>query len=250
MRVVRVVASGADGEGEEIGTAETLSEAQRIAGPATWYRVYGVHEIYEYLRVYLNYTWDRERNLWVSDYGGEHGEPLTLSVVDDAGDSVRSSVYYLHQIVRLAAPPAGCACCDAILRPGADSWRASNREGELGIFCASCARPPIWWDPAPPPRPRLHESGRSQKAKRNLETAGHCADGTSWISPDDPLFGANHYVHEIVSLADSPLLCARCDGILQPGTDSRYAYNDERDFGFVCQECSENYGLNTGLSSS
>ena len=83
-----------------------------------------------------------------------------------------------------------------------------------------------------------------------METAGHCADGTSWISPDDPLFEANHYVHEIVSLADSPLLCARCDGSLQPGTDSWYAYNDERDFGFVCQECSENYGLNTGLSSS
>ena len=54
---------GPDGEGEEIGTAETLCEAQRIAGPTAWYRVYGAHEIFDYLRVHLNYTWDRERNL-------------------------------------------------------------------------------------------------------------------------------------------------------------------------------------------
>ena len=101
--------------------------------------------------------------------------------------------------------------------------------------------------PAPPAGIRLHESGLSERAKHNLETAGHNADGTSWISPDDPLFGANYYVHEIVSLADSPLSCARCDGILQPGTDSWYAYHDERDFGSVCQECGENYGLNSGL---
>ena len=54
------------------------------------------------------------------------------------------------------------------------------------------------------------------------------------------------FIHQIVSLADSQLSCARCDGILQPGTDSWYAYHNERDFGSVCQECGENYGLNSG----
>jgi len=112
---------------------------------------------------------------------------------------------------------------------------------------ALAARPPIWWDPDPPSPVRVQESGRSRRAKHISETAGHDPDGTFWISLDDPLFTANHYVHEIVSLADSPLLCARCDGILQPGAVSWYAYNEERDFGAVCHECGENYGLNTGL---
>ena len=247
MRVVRVVASGPDGEAEEIGTVETLREARRIAGSAGWYRVYGTDSLYDCLSVQLNYTRDRERNLWVSDGRGEYGEPLASPVVNDAGDSARNNVHYVHQIVRLADPPTGCSRCGTILQPGADCWRASNREGELGILCAGCARPPIWWDPDLPAPIRVHESGRSRRAKRYSETAGHNADGTSWISPGDPLFEANHYVHEIASLADSPLLCARCDGILQPGTESWHAYNDERDFGSVCQECGENYGLNSGL---
>lgn len=247
MRVVRVAASGPDGEAEEIGTVETLGEAGRIAGSAGWYRVYGSHALYDCLSVQLNYTRDGDRKLWVSDSRGEYGEPLTLPVVNAAEDAAIANRHFLHQIVRLADPPGECAHCGAGLLPGADCWRACNREGELGVYCGSCARPPIWWDPDPAARSRFQESGRSRKAKHELQTAGHNADGTSWKSPADPLFQANHYVHQIVSLADSPVSCARCDGTLQPGTDSWYAYNEERDFGSVCHECAENYGLNFDL---
>ena len=114
MRVVRVVAPGPEGEGEVIGTAETLTDARRIAGPAGWHRVYAAHRIFECLRIHLHYTWERHRNLWVSDDGGEYGEPLTLPVANDRGEPTRGNMHYLHQIVRLADLPAQCARCDAI----------------------------------------------------------------------------------------------------------------------------------------
>ena len=40
MRVVNVLGVGPDGEGEELGTTESLIEAERIGKPAGWYRVH------------------------------------------------------------------------------------------------------------------------------------------------------------------------------------------------------------------
>ena len=81
------------------------------------------------------------------------------------------------------------------------------------------------------------EASGLPRGKRIRQTAGANADGTTWISPDDPLFGATHHVQDTVSLADSPLRCVRCGGILQPGTHFWRTYNEEREFGTACWDC-------------
>ena len=79
MRVVNVLAVGPDGEGEELGAAETLIEADRIGKPAGWYRVYGPDEmVHDSNDIILSYSWNVERCLWVSEDTGAYGEPLTI----------------------------------------------------------------------------------------------------------------------------------------------------------------------------
>ena len=242
MRVVRVLAPGPDGEGEEIGTVETVIEARRIAESVGWCRAYwsyvgGGNMVYDCLSVQLNYTWDRERDLWVSDDTGGYGEPLTVPVSNDRRDALRASISYFHRIAELSESPSRCERCDAVLQPGADSWHSYGRGRESFIFCHGCARPPIWWDPEPPGRILPQAANRSPKGKRISQTAGRYADGTTWISPEDPLFGAICHIRDTVSLADSPLRCVRCGGSLQPGTHFYRAYNAERDFGTTCGDC-------------
>ena len=242
MRVVRVLAPGPDGEGEEIGIVETVMEARRIAASVGWCRAYrssidGPNSVYDCLSVQLNYTWDRERDLWVSEDRGGCGEPLTIPVSNDRADAGRASISYSHRIAELTESPSRCARCDVVLQPGTDSWHSYDRGREPDTFCQDCARPPIWWDPDHRGRIRPKEPSTRPKRKRIRQTAGGNADGTAWISPDDPLFGAIHHVQDTVSLADSPLRCVRCDGILQPGTHYWRAYSDERDFGTACWDC-------------
>ena len=242
MRVVRVLAPGPDGEGEEIGTVETVIEARRIAESVGWCRAYrsyvdGPNMVYDCLSVQLNYTWKPERDLWVSEDRGGYGEPPTIAVSNDRADTMRANMRYLHRIAELSESPLRCARCDAVLQPGADSWRSYDRGREPDVFCYECARLPIWWDPEPHGGIRPQEASRRPKGTRIRQTAGGNADGTAWISPDDPLFGAIHHVQDIVSLADSPLRCVRCDRILQPGTHFWRAYNEERDFGTACWDC-------------
>ena len=150
MRVLRVLAHSPEGEGEEIGTVETLIEAKRMAGSTGWYRVYGSLRMFECLWVQLNYTWERERDLWNSDHAGAFGEPPTIPAGDDADDRT---------------------------------------------------------------------------------------DDGFWISPSDPLFNADFSVHEIVSLADSPMWCARCERMLEPGTDAARALDSTGERGIVCRDC-------------
>ena len=126
MRVVNVLGVGPDGEGEELGTAETLIEAERIGKPAGWYRVYWQDEIDDYNDIDLSYSWHVERDLWVSDDGGAYGEPLTIPVSADAGDRTHGVIHYTHKIVELTDPPSRCARCEVILNPGADSWFLSG----------------------------------------------------------------------------------------------------------------------------
>ena len=252
MRVVRVLAPGPDGEGEEIGTAETVIEARRIAESVGWCRAYrsyidGPNVVYDCLSVQLNYTWDRERDRWVSDDSGGYGEPSTVRLSNARGGAPRPSIGYFHRIAELSESPLRCARCDAILQPGADSWRSYDRGREPDVFCHDCARPPIWWDPEPRGRTPPREASGLPKGKRIRQTAGANADGTTWISPDDPLFGATHHVQDTVSLADSPLRCVRCGGILQPGTHFWRTYNEERDFGTACWDCEGAPGYLSGV---
>ena len=252
MRVVRVLAPGPDGEGEEIGTVETVIEARRIAETWGWCRAYrsyvdGPNMVYDCLSVQLNYAWDRERDLWVSEDRGGCGEPPTIAMSNDRADTMRANMRYLHRIAELADSPPRCASCDGTLQPGTDSWHSYGSGSDFGAFCHDCARPPIWWDPEPlgqiPPR----AASGLPKGKRIRQTAGANADGTTWISPDDPVFGATHHVQDTVSLADSPLRCVRCDGILQPGTHFWRTYNEERDFGTTCWDCEGAPGYLTGI---
>ena len=241
MRVVRVLAPGPDGEGEEIGTVETVIEARRIAEKWGWCRAYrshidGANMVYDCLNVQLNYAWDRERDLWVSEDDGGHGEPLTIPDSNDQNDSLRASMSYLHQIA-VADSPSRCARCDGILQPGTDSWRSYGRGSESGIFCHDCARPPIWWDPEPRSRTCPKEPKAARAAKSSRKTFGYTDDGGFWISPDDPLFNANFSVHEIVGLADSPMWCARCGRMLEPGTDASRAFDSAGERGIVCSDC-------------
>ena len=94
MRVVRVLAPGPDGEGEEVGTAVTVIEARRIAESVGWCRAYrsyvgGPDMVYDCLHVQLNYTWARERDLWVSDDSGGYGEPPTVPLSNVRGGARR-----------------------------------------------------------------------------------------------------------------------------------------------------------------
>ena len=50
-----------------------------------------------------------------------------------------------------------------------------------------------------------------------------------------------------MSLADSPLRCVRCGGILQPGTHFWRTYNEERDFGTACGDCEGAPGYLSGV---
>ena len=242
MRVVNVLGVGPDGEGEELGTAETLIEAERIGKPAGWYRVYWQDEIDDYNDIDLSYSWHVERDLWVSDDGGAYGEPLTIPVPADAGDRTHGVTHYTHKIVKLTDPPSRCARCDVILHPGADSWYALDRKRAFDL-CHECASPPIWWDPDDG-RPRTHTHRPSRLRKilnkirrlRTEKTFGYTDNGF-WISPKDPFFGAPLTIKETVSLADLPLRCARCDAILEPGTEAQWAYDSEREIGVACQDC-------------
>ena len=242
MRVVRVLAPGPDGEGEEIGTVESVIEARRIAETWGWCRAYrsyvdGPNMVYDCLSVQRNYAWDRERDLWVSEDRGGFGEPLTIPVSNDQSDALRASMSYLHQIAELADSPSRCVRCDGILQPGTDSWRSYGRGSESGIFCHDCARPPIWWDPEPRSRTCPDEPRAARAAKSSKKTFGYTDDGGFWISPDDPLFNANFSVHEIVGLADSPMWCARCGRMLEPGTDAARAFDSAGERGIVCSDC-------------
>ena len=242
-RVVRVLAPGSEGEGEEIGTVETVMEARRIAASVGWCRAYrsytdGPNMVYDSLSVQLNYTWDRERDLWVSEDRGGYGEPLTIPVSNDGSEALRaSSMSYLHQIAELADSRSRCVRCDGILQPGTDSWRSYGRGSESGIFCHDCARPPIWSDPEPRSRTFPQEPRAARATKSSKKTFGYTDDGGFWISPDDPLFNANFSVHEIVGLADSPMWCARCDRMLEPGTDASRAFDSAGERGIVCSDC-------------
>lgn len=72
MRVVKVLA---DGDGEELGNAETLEDACRIGSAVRWYRVYdGGLMLYDSRTFVLTESWDRKRKRWVSDTGGAYGE--------------------------------------------------------------------------------------------------------------------------------------------------------------------------------
>ena len=95
MRVVNVLAVGPDGEGEELGTVETLREAWRIGEPAGWYRIYSSKTI----------------------CASEH----------------------IREVMSLADAPERCARCERILQPGTDASRAHNSEGEeVGVVCQDC----------------------------------------------------------------------------------------------------------------
>ena len=163
MRVVNVLGAGPEGEGEELGTAETLIEAERIGKPAGWYRVYGPDEmVHDSNDIDLSYSWHVERGLWVSEDAGAYGEPLTIPVSADAGDRTQGVTHYIHTIVEVTDPPSRCARCDVVLNPGADSWYALDckrafdlchnailepgtkaqwaydSEREIGVACQDC----------------------------------------------------------------------------------------------------------------
>ena len=242
MRVVNVLGVGPDGEGEELGTTESLVEAERIGRPAGWYRVHWAGEIDDYNDINLSYSWNVERHLWVSDDGGAYGEPLTIPVSEDSGDRTQGVTHYTHKIAELTDPPSRCARCDVPLKPGADSWYALDCKRAFDL-CHECARPPIWWDPdGGRPRTSTHQPSRLQKILhkvrrlRTEKTFGYTDNGF-WISPKDPFFGAPHAIQETVSLADSPLRCARCDAILESGTKAMRTYDGEREIGVACQDC-------------
>lgn len=66
----------------------------------------------------------------------------------DADDMTRGSTLYLHRIVEAAESSSRCAHCDAILRPGADSWRSPADplfDANFSVHeIASLADSPMW----------------------------------------------------------------------------------------------------------
>ena len=98
--------------------------------------------VYDCLSVQLNYTWARERDLWVSDDRGRYGEPLTIPVSNDRSDAPRANMRYLYRIAELADSPLRCVRCDGILQPGTHFYRAYNAERGFGTTCGDCEAAP------------------------------------------------------------------------------------------------------------
>ena len=54
---------------------------------------------------------------------------------------------------------------------------------------------------------------------------------------DDALRAGMRYLHQIAEMADSPMWCARCGRMLEPGTDAARTFDSAGERGIVCSDC-------------